>query len=70
MDKEITSSSLSSGDFPRRIKLSSREIGVAVALTFAAAIQLLSSISSRESKSGVIDGSGHPASFIQPARQG
>lgn len=35
-------------DFPRRIRLSLREIGVAVALTLAAAVQLWFALGGRE----------------------
>ena len=52
--------SRSADELPRRLRLSAREIGVAVALTFAAAVQLMSSLSSRESKSGATD-------LIEPA---
>jgi len=36
---------------PRRLRLSAREIGVAVALTFAAGAQLWGALSARDSKS-------------------
>lgn len=36
------------GDIPRRVKLSSREIGVAVALTLAAVLQLFWSLSGKD----------------------
>jgi hypothetical protein len=68
MDHDNTPTRSYSDEFPRRVKLSSREIGVAVALTFAAGIQLMSSISSRDSKSGVIDGMEKPISLVQPTR--
>jgi hypothetical protein len=69
MDHENTSSRLFSDNVPRRLKMSSREIGVAVALTFAAAVQLLSSLHTRDAKSGIMDDV-KPAAFVQPARHG
>lgn len=46
-------------EFPRRVRLSAIEIGVAVALTFAALIQLISALSQQESRSTSADGSGY-----------
>jgi hypothetical protein len=48
-------SRLLADELPRRLRLSAREIGVAVALTFAAAIQLISALSTRDGKAGAIN---------------
>ena len=63
-----------SRDIPRRLKLSAREIGVAVALTFAAGVQLVSASTGQEQKTGGDAGRTdraarmQPAALIQPAR--
>lgn len=42
------SGTLVPGEFPRRVRLSLREIGVAVALTLAAAVQLWFALGARD----------------------
>ena len=56
-----------STELPRRLRLSAREIGVAVALTFAAGVQLFSAMSSRDIKAAASVGI-EPASLMRPAR--
>ena len=48
MQDQKKSGALVPGDYPRRIRLSIREIGVAVALTLAAAVQLWIALGARE----------------------
>ena len=55
----------SSPEFPRRVRVSAMEIGLALALTFAAVIQLISSLSGREGKSFASSDTG---GYIRPAR--
>jgi hypothetical protein len=52
----------------RRLKLSSREIGVAVALTCAAAVQLVSAFSSRDSAARSGNATGAPVALIERPR--
>ncbi len=53
-------------DIPRRLRLSSREIGVAVALTIAAVIQLFWSLSKPDEM--LTSASPDPAAIIRNAR--
>ena len=73
MDSHHISTGSFSRDLPRRLRLSAREIAVAVALTFAAVIQLMFSLASRDGgrdgKAGITDRN-EPAAFIRPVRQG
>ena len=57
-----------SDDIPRRLRLSSREIGVAVALTCAAALQLIMALTGKSEKTNASDQNLEPAAFIQHPR--
>jgi hypothetical protein len=50
MRHDIFTSDKISGELPRRLKMSSREIGAALALTFAAATQLIAALTSKEQR--------------------
>jgi hypothetical protein len=67
MDNDRSSHHAFAAEFPRRLKLSAREIGVALALTFAAGVQLFSALSSRDGKSDASLAGIEPASLIRPA---
>jgi hypothetical protein len=56
---------LIASDLPRRLRSSSREIGVAVALTFAAAVQLISALTAKEHKASRAELKFEPSSVIR-----
>ena len=66
MNELKSDSTLPSRDLPRRMRLSAREIAVAMALTFAAATQLVYALSSRDSKAAANFAGADRAALMQP----
>ena len=65
MSELISDPRLKRQELPRRLRLSAREIGVALALTFAAVSQLWVALSSKESRTIVTTEKNNRAAIVE-----
>ena len=63
----MSDSTIHDRELPRRMRLSAREIAVALALTCAAVTQLVFALSSRDAKTAVTAESTDRSALMQPA---